>query len=217
MTIDELKSALDFHRDNDAAKAMAAYMKGHFEFFGIKQPVRKALSAEFIKANKKLEEKQVLRLADQLWKMSEREAQYIAMELLYAARKSRTEKSVTFYLDLVTRKSWWDTVDFIATRLIGESYQGERRPRVMLKWVKSENTWQNRTAILFQLNYKDKTDKELLFETLTALKHKKEFFIQKAIGWSLRQYYRTDPDAVNDFVEESGITGLAKREALKHT
>jgi len=216
VTIDELKSALDFHRDNDAAKAMAAYMKGHFEFFGIKQPVRNALSAEFIKANKKLEEKQVLRLADQLWKMPEREAQYIAMELLYAARKSRTEKSVTFYLDLVTRKSWWDTVDFMASRLIGESYLGEHRPRVMLEWVKSENTWQNRTAILFQLNYKDKTDKELLFKTLTALKHKKEFFIQKAIGWSLRQYYRTDPDAVNDFVEESGITGLAKREALKH-
>ena len=216
MTIDELKSALDFHRDNYAAKAMAAYMKGHFEFFGIKQPVRKALSAEFIKANKKLEEKQVLRLADQLWKMPEREAQYIAMELLYAARKSRTEKSVKFYLDLVTRKSWWDTVDFIASRLIGESYLGEHRPRVMLEWVKSENTWQNRTAILFQLNYKDKTDKELLFKTLAALKHKEEFFIQKAIGWSLRQYYRTDPDAVNDFVEESGITGLAKREALKH-
>ena len=216
MTIGELQSALDFHRDNEAAKAMAAYMKGHFEFFGIKQPVRKALSVEFIKTNKKLEEKQVLKLADQLWKMPEREAQYIAMELLYAARKTQTEKSIAFFLDLITRKSWWDTVDFIASRLIGEYYQKECKPPVMLEWVKSDNIWQNRTSILFQLNYKDMTDEALLFKTINALKHKKEFFIQKAIGWSLRQYYRTNPDSVEAFVESSGITGLAKREALKN-
>jgi len=86
----------------------------------------------------------------------------------------------------------------------------------MLHWSKSEDIWQNRVAILFQLNYKEQTDHQLLFEVIKRLKGKKEFFIQKAIGWSLRQYYRTSPEAVAKFIKTAGIEGLAKREALKH-
>ena len=86
----------------------------------------------------------------------------------------------------------------------------------MLQWSKSADIWQNRVAILFQLNYKDNTDQELLFEVIERLKGNKEFFIQKAIGWSLRQYYRTQPVVVEKFVTTAGLNGLARREALKH-
>jgi 3-methyladenine DNA glycosylase AlkD len=155
-------------------------------------------------------------MADQLWDMPERDYQYIAMELLYAAKKKWDTAFLRFFLQLVTRKPWWDTVDFIASRLVGTYLAGEKRPVQMLKWIKSKDLWQNRTALLFQLNYKTQTDADLLFETIEQLKHKKDFFIQKAIGWSLRQYHRTAPSRVEQFVESSGINGLARREALKH-
>jgi 3-methyladenine DNA glycosylase AlkD len=87
---------------------------------------------------------------------------------------------------------------------------------ILLSWIRSDNIWQNRTALLFQLFYKEKTDSEFLFRAIDELKGKKEFFIQKAIGWSLRQYHRSAPEKVEAFVEASGISGLAKREALKH-
>jgi 3-methyladenine DNA glycosylase AlkD len=92
----------------------------------------------------------------------------------------------------------------------------ETNPAVMQQWVKSENIWQNRTALIFQLNYKDRTDAAFLFAAIRALQHKKDFFVQKAIGWSLRQYYRTAPEKVEEFVEKAGLSGLARREALKH-
>ena len=86
----------------------------------------------------------------------------------------------------------------------------------MIAWSKSDQLWQNRTAILFQLMYKQATDVDLLFSIIRRLQGNPEFFIQKAIGWSLRQYYRTDAARVKEFIATSGIDGMAKREALKH-
>lgn len=214
--LDGLTEAMQFHADPERAVQMALYMKNKFPFAGISQPIRKALSRPFIKETKTWEIDAVLKQARALWKKPEREYQYIAMELLYACRKKWNHKSLDFFLGLVTEKSWWDTVDFIASRLIGESLMRDREWAIMEQWVHAENIWQNRTALLFQLNYKKETDQEFLFNTIRTLQPRKEFFIQKAIGWALRQYHRVEPEAVEQFVGEIGLTGLARREALKH-
>lgn len=213
----ELVEALEFNRDPEKANGMAAYMKNRFDFLGIPQPLRKELSRPFLKAALLLDMPAILQLAEELWKKPEREYQYIAMELLYASRKKWDAASELFFLHLVTEKSWWDTVDFIASKLIGTRFAGKKKPGIMNAWIGAENTWQNRTALLFQLNYKQNTDAEFLFTAVRCLLPKKEFFIQKAIGWSLRQYHRTAPDKVEEFVESAGITGLARKEALKHS
>lgn len=195
---------------------MAAYMKNRFIYLGISQPLRKELSKPFLNQSKQLTMEAVLEMAKQLWILPEREYQYIAMELLYANRKKWNAESGKYFLQLVTDKSWWDSVDFIATKLVGIWMEKETNPAVMQKWVESDNIWQNRTALIFQLNYKDRTDAAFLFAAIRALQHKKEFFVQKAIGWSLRQYHRTAPERVEEFVEKTGLSGLARREALKH-
>ncbi|MBZ5855861.1 DNA alkylation repair protein [Flavihumibacter profundi] len=214
--LEELLPAMEFHRDPALALPMARYMKNLFPYLGIKQPLRKTLSARFMKEAKDLDNAEIIALADALWNKPEREFQYIAMELLYAARKKWDNKSLPFFCSLVNRKPWWDTVDFIASKLIGTYYAGKHKPPKMIAWSATNDLWQNRTAILFQLNYKKATDSGLLFAIINRVKHKKDFFIQKAIGWSLRQYHRTDPAAVELFVEQAAINGLAKREALKH-
>lgn len=213
---DNLLAVMEANRNPAKAIGMKGYMLGQFEYLGIQQPLRKELSTPFIQSAKAWSMADVLAVADKLWELEEREYQYIALELLYATRKNWDASCLPFFQKLVTRKPWWDTVDFIAPKLIGTSLAGKKSPSIMSRWAASPNLWRNRTALLFQLMYKSATDSSFLFDIINQLKDKPDFFIQKAIGWSLRQYYRQDAPAVKHFIEIAGIGGLAKREALKH-
>ena len=217
LILEALVEAMEFHKNPLQAIPMAQYMKNNFAFLGIKQPLRKELSADFLAAARKLEGGEIIAICDALWELPEREYQMIALELLYACRKNWDARFLAFFKSIVVRKAWWDSIDFIATKLFGTYLLGKEKPALMLSWSKSGDIWKNRVATLFQLNYKKETDTELLFEIITRLKEKKEFFIQKGIGWSLRQYFRTDPAVVKKFIAVAGIEGLAKREALKHS
>jgi 3-methyladenine DNA glycosylase AlkD len=118
---------------------------------------------------------------------------------------------------LITTKSWWDTVDAIANHNVGQLLRQypDSRDRTLTPWRQSENIWLRRTAILFQLSYKTATDADLLFAIATENRESSEFFIQKAIGWALREYSKTAPDAVQTFVATAELAPLSQREALK--
>ncbi|MDY0078468.1 MAG: DNA alkylation repair protein, partial [Bacteroidales bacterium] len=92
----------------------------------------------------------------------------------------------------------------------------EIRDETLSKWMLSGNFWLQRSCLIFQLKYKEQTDEALLFELCRQLGGEKEFFIRKAIGWALRQYARTAPQAVKQFVDSTDLQPLSKREALKH-
>jgi 3-methyladenine DNA glycosylase AlkD len=118
---------------------------------------------------------------------------------------------------IIENKSWWDTVDFIAKKLVGRYFieYPEYRDEFIEKWLKSDNIWLQRTTILFQLAYKEETDVKLLFDIIKKLKDIDEFFIQKAIGWSLREYSRTDPDKVEKFIKENDLSNLSSKEGMR--
>ncbi|MFN4150372.1 MAG: DNA alkylation repair protein, partial [Candidatus Sericytochromatia bacterium] len=109
-------------------------------------------------------------------------------------------------------------VDIIATKIVPEYFK--LYPDELLTQSKRlnevENIWQNRISILFQLHYKNKTNRDLLSKYILNHSNSKEFFIQKAIGWSLREYYKTNPEWVIDFVNNNDLKPLSKREALKN-
>ena len=132
-------------------------------------------------------------------------------------KKKFSEENLPYMEDLIVCNSWWDTVDYLAVHGAGNILlkHPDLVPSYTKRWLKSENIWLNRTAIIFQLNYKTKTDEELLFHCIDKLKHKKEFFIQKAIGWALRHYSRTNASFVRHTTDELQLTGLARREALR--
>ena len=214
----ELNAAFTSHGNTQKSVAMAAYMKNHFKFFGLQKNERSSLQKNFLLDCKQLEIEAVHTIVRQLWQMPERELQYTAMELLYGAKKKWNHSSLLLFEELVTTKSWWDSVDFIAARMIGGycSKEHQRFHQLFINYANSENLWLQRTAIIHQLFYKENTD-TLLFETIFhCTKNNKDFFIQKAIGWALRQYAKTNPEFVKRFVEAHTITGLAKREALKN-
>ncbi|MBW4656506.1 MAG: DNA alkylation repair protein [Kaiparowitsia implicata GSE-PSE-MK54-09C] len=89
------------------------------------------------------------------------------------------------------------------------------RDATLEPWRDSENLWLRRTTLLFQLGYKAETDEALLFSLIEQNSDSKEFFIQKAIGWALREYSKVAPEAVQIFVAETPLAALSRREALK--
>lgn len=201
----------------DAAK-MKAYLKGQFDFYGIKAPVRKEILKESLSEWGKPTTTSAPEMADSYWMRKEREWQYCAMELLQRMKYFREEDSIDLFEKLVCTKSWWDTVDFIASNLVGEYLllkPDMQRPKAE-EWLNSGNMWLQRTALLFQLKYRLKTDTDLLIELINELRTEQEFFIRKAIGWSLRQYGKYNPEWVIHQVDKLELTGLSRREALKN-
>lgn len=152
-----------------------------------------------------------------LWAQPEREFQNVAMTFL-DSRGKRVDKSRIHILEsLIQEKSWWDTVDFLAGNAVGTylSYYPEQVIHYPDRWIHSDNLWLRRSALLFQLGYKHRTDEGRLFRYIHECAHEQEFFIAKAIGWALRQYARVNPDAVIKFVANEPLQPLSKREALK--
>lgn len=194
--------------------AMENYMKNKFTFLGIKSPERKELLKEFLKLNGSPANIHEMK---EIWDLTEREFQYIALELLLREYKRAEKERIFFYETLVIEKSWWDTVDTIAGSLI--SYHLLKYPELIEdhpeKWITSNNMWLNRVAILFQMKFKEKTDKDRLFNYCKQMSYSKEFFIQKAIGWALREYSYVNPEEVIKFINETDLAPLSKREGLK--
>jgi 3-methyladenine DNA glycosylase AlkD len=142
----------------------------------------------------------------------------VAVGLLGRANKEIPAGFIKTIEYMLTTKSWWDTVDIIAGGTVGVHFRRfpAVREKYLAKWRASENFWLRRTTILFQLNYKKETDFDLLSEIIRENLDSKEFFINKAIGWALRQYARVDPTAVKKFVKSTALHPLSRREALKH-
>ncbi len=212
-----LSQAFEKNRNEQFAFQMKKYMKGQFEYFGIKSPERKALKKEFLDQYGLPDKDQLEKIVKDCWHLPQREYQYVIMEVLGRLTKKAAISRIDLYESLLENKSWWDTVDYIASNLVGvhlKMYPDLIKPYTE-KWMDSGNMWLKRTAILFQLKYKKETDLVLLSGYIHRLQGSKEFFINKAIGWILREYSKTDRDWVIHFVKNNELANLSKREALK--
>lgn len=217
---DYLKPLMALYEANanaENAAPMKSYMRGQFEFLGIKTPERSALLKAFYAAYGPPPLDELEDLVRRLWALPYREYQYTALGFLSKRQRHLTPANLPLLEELITTKSWWDTVDGLAGNQVGDLLARfpESRDEVIGRWRREEDFWLRRTTLLFQLGYKSKTDADLLFALIRENINDKEFFIQKAIGWSLREYSKTDPEAVQQFVANTELSGLAQREALK--
>lgn len=205
-------------RTEQLAEPMKAYMKHHFPFLGIKSPARSEALKAFFATHELPRKTELLNEVWGIYRLPEREYQYVAIALLSKNLKSLGVDDLVFIEKLITEKSWWDSVDSIAPTIVGDIVKRDRLEgeKVMLQWSDSDNMWLNRAAILHQLKYKKDTNEKILIGIILKHVHSNEFFIQKAIGWVLREYAKTYPAFVRKFVEEHELKPLSKREALKH-
>ncbi|XP_038074080.1 uncharacterized protein LOC119742119 [Patiria miniata] len=213
--------------DPKRAPAMAKYMRNQFAFYGIASPELKSAFKDILAEIPIITISANLRgLMLSLWNEPERECHHIALKFgekyrnLLGSTAGECRESASCLETLITTKSWWDTVDTISPNLVG--YLATEKPTVMNPildtWITHSNMWLRRAAILHQLKYKHNTDQDKLFRYCLLCCHEKEFFIQKSIGWALRNHFRIAPQAVKDFVKENEdkLAPLSKREALKH-
>lgn len=215
--LNEIEYVFNENRNVDIAAGQKAYMKNRSEFFGIKSPERRELQKPFLAKNSLPLKKDLEQLVKSLWDKPQREFQYFAMELLFKYKKQFEEKDIELFEFMVVNKSWWDSIDFISPSLMGEyfkMYPGNRNEYVE-KWLASGNIWLQRSAVLFQLKYKDGLDNELLTMIIEKLQGSREFFINKAIGWILREYGKVNSHWVVEFCDKTELAPLSRKEALR--
>lgn len=205
------------HADPETAAPMKKYMRDQFDFLGIKTPPRKKLMKAFLAEHGLPPLDGLDEIIRQMWALPQREYQYAAIGLLDRCQKKLTPNHVPLLEHLIITKSWWDTVDALAAHQVGRLFTAfpNIRDEHIGRWRNSPNIWLRRTAILFQLDYKTQTDEALLFDIIRENLDAKEFFIQKAIGWVLREYSKTNAQSVVDFVNHTALPPLSHREALK--
>lgn len=217
--IENLEKAFEENSNLENAFAMAKYMRNYFQFFGIKTDERRRIFKHFWKKNQEEVSNHPREIALELFSKSKRELQYCGIEILTNQLKGNYQKEDIYLVEnFILTNSWWDSVDPIAKYILGQyllEYPFETK-KVITRFSKSDNLWLNRSAILFQLGYKGKTDFELLQYECEKHKNSDEFFIQKAIGWALREYAKTNPEAVKKFVAHTNLKPLSKKEALKN-
>lgn len=203
------------HTNEERAEKMSAYMKYQFPFLGIPAPTRKEISSVFLKEKKSVKKVDwdfILVCYDR----PEREFQYLAISYLDYMKGFLQEEDISRVEELITTKSWWDSVDAL-NNIIG--YLCMKFPQLKSSvslWRASDDIWLKRVSIIFQLKYKENTDVNILSETIVHNQYSKEFFVNKAIGWALREYSKTNKDWVRDFISTHDLSNLSKREASKY-
>jgi 3-methyladenine DNA glycosylase AlkD len=217
--IKSLETVFQKNSNPENAFAMTKYMRNHFPFFGIKTNDRRRIFAAIWKENQEEVAENPRAIALELFAKSQRELHYCAIEILIKQLKGNYKKEdIQLIEKLIITNSWWDSVDTIAKNILGQ-YLLEHpleAKKVTTRFSNSENMWLNRSAILFQLGYKQKTNFDLLQFECEKHKNSNEFFIQKAIGWALREYAKTNSEAVKKFVANANLKPLSKKEALKN-
>lgn len=212
-----IRRAFETHQNEAIAAQQSKYMKDNFQYLGLKAPVWQAILKDLIKEHGVLHGADLIEFIETCFEDDCREMQYAAIEMTEKAIKKVPEQFIEVLEYMVVTKSWWDSVDSVAP-LIGVHFK--RFPHQIIpiteRWMASDYFWLQRVCIIFQLRYKKQTDYALLSKYILAVADSKEFFLQKAAGWALRDISRHNPTFVMDFVAKNPqLAPLTKREALR--
>lgn len=202
---------------------MQTYMKSEMPYLGIQTPEHRRICRAVFRAHRLDSFESWRDTVMTLWREARyREERYAAIALAghSSYRDFRTLRTLPLYKEMITTGAWWDYVDAIATRQLGDILRKspKQMSAILRKWATDDNIWLRRSAILAQLNFKSETDLTLLYDCFRPSLQRPEFFLRKAIGWALRQYARTNPQAVAQYVQNyrAQLSTLTIREALKH-
>lgn len=217
MDFNKLYEEMIQHKNEEQARQMSKYMLNKFEYIGIKTPERRKIFKNFFKEYKN-EEKIDWEFVNKCWENKYREFQYVGADYLKNMKDKLTIDDIPKFKRLILEKSWWDTIDNLDMTIGALALKDSNVNKILLEWSLDENIWLRRIAIDHQLLRKEKTNTELLEKILKNNLGQAEFFINKAIGWALRDYSKTNPEWVKNFIEENKekMAKLSIKEASKY-
>ncbi len=208
--------------DPERAPLQEAYMKSKMPFLGVVAPDLRKAAKRVFDDHPLVEEAVWLEAITALWRGARyREERHAAIQLAGHGQYRRwlTPNAVPVLEEMVVTGAWWDFVDTLATHHFGTllaNHPKTMKP-LLKRWATDDDMWRRRTAIICQLKFKSATDEAQLFHAIEASKLSREFFLRKAIGWALREYSKTEPQVIIDYIAKNAdtLSGLSKREGLK--
>ena len=217
MKLLDLITELEEKRNELLAVSMERYMQDKFRFLGVRGATRTEIYKKYFPEARKSKAID-WDFIENCWNKEEREFQYVVVYYLKAMQRFFKREDISRLKYLIVTKSWWDTVDLLAKVVGSLVIRIEGYEQIMLEWSKDSNIWLKRVAILYQLSLKDKVDKQILDKILVNNLGDNEFFINKAIGWALRDYSKFDPEWVREFIKKKrdNMANLSIREASKY-
>ena len=217
MNLLDLITDFEENRNELLAESMSKYMQDKFRFLGIRGATRTEIYKKYFPDARKTK---IIDwdFVESCWNKEEREFQYVVVYYLKAMQKFLKREDISRLKYLIVTKSWWDTVDLLAKVVGSLVIRIEGYDQIMLEWSKDSNIWLRRVAILHQLSFKEKVDEIILDKILVNNLGDSEFFINKAIGWALRDYSKSNPEWVTKFIEKNreNMANLSLREASKY-
>ena len=217
MNLLDLITDFEENRNELLAESMSKYMQDKFRFLGIRGATRTEIYKKYFPDARKTK---IIDwdFVESCWNKEEREFQYVVVYYLKAMQKFLKREDISKLKYLIVTKSWWDTVDLLAKVIGSLVIRIEGYDQIMLEWSKDSNIWLKRVAILYQLSLKDKVDKQVLDRILENNLGDNEFFINKAVGWALRDYSKYNPEWVREFIKKNkdNMANLSIREASKY-
>lgn len=217
MKLLDLITDLEENGNELLAESMSKYMQDKFRFLGVRGATRTEIYKKYFPDARKTKTID-WNFVENCWNKEEREFQYVVVYYLKAMQKFLKREDISRLKYLIVTKSWWDTVDLLAKVVGSLVIRIEGYDQIMIEWSKDSNIWLKRVAILYQLSLKEKVDKQVLERILVNNLGDSEFFINKAIGWALRDYSKFNPEWVREFIEKNknGMANLSIREASKY-
>ncbi|MGI6573568.1 MAG: DNA alkylation repair protein [Fermentimonas sp.] len=214
---EQLRDTFEEQSNRENAVMMSSYLRDKFTFYGIKTIPRRAIYKALLKEAKK-NERVDWALLTRCWQDEHREFHYFVVDYLITMKKFLTYDDIEEIWRFIESKQWWDTIDMLSTVVGHIVTNDDRGAELMLKWSVNDDFWVCRIAIIHQLHRKQKTNVELLEQVVVNNLGSSEFFINKAIGWILRDYSKTNPDWVNSFLDryKGKLSSLSIREAKKY-
>ena len=217
MKLLDLITDFEENRNELLAESMSKYMQDKFRFLGVRGATRTEIYKKYFPDARKTKTIDWY-FVESCWNKEEREFQYVVVYYLKAMQKFLKREDISRLKYLIVTKSWWDTVDLLAKVVGSLVIRIEGYDQIMLKWSKDSNIWLKRVAILYQLSLKDKVDEIILDKILVNNLGDNEFFINKAVGWALRDYSKFNPEWVREFIKKNkdNMANLSIREASKY-
>ena len=217
MNLLDLITDFEENRNELLAESMSKYMQDKFRFLGIRGATRTEIYKKYFPDARKTK---IIDwdFVESCWNKEEREFQYVVVYYLKAMQKFLKREDISKLKYLIVTKSWWDTVDLLAKVIGSLVIRIEGYDQIMLEWSKDSNIWLRRVAILYQLSLKDKVDEIILDKILVNNLGDNEFFINKAVGWALRDYSKYNPEWAREFIKKNkdNMANLSIREASKY-
>lgn len=217
MKLLDLVTDLEENHNELLAESMSKYMQDKFRFLGVRGATRTEIYKKYFPDARKTKTID-WDFVENCWNKEEREFQYVVVYYLKAMQKFLKREDISRLKYLIVTKSWWDTIDLLAKVVGSLIIRIEGYDQIMLEWSKDSNIWLRRVAILYQLSLKDKVDKQVLDKILVNNLGDSEFFINKAIGWALRDYSKYNPEWVREFIKKNkeNMANLSIIEASKY-